>query len=43
MLTELTDDLLDLTARDIGRHGPRLALHLTLCCCSTCCHCVANC
>lgn len=42
MLTELTDDLLDLTARDVGRSGPRLAFTLSLCSC-TCCHCVAFC
>ncbi|HET7043206.1 MAG TPA: hypothetical protein VFI37_00020 [Gaiellaceae bacterium] len=42
MFDELTSDLLDLTARELGRRRPRLAMNLAICTC-TCCACVAFC
>ena len=42
MLDVVTTDLLDLTARELGRSGPRLAMNLTICSC-TCCSCLAFC
>ncbi len=43
MLDELTDDLLDLTAHEVGHALPRLAMTLTICSCTTCCACIAYC
>ena len=39
MLRQLTDDLLDLVAGEIGYRQASPALTLDACCCSCCCDC----
>lgn len=43
MLTTLTNDLLDLTAAQVGHRGARLAIQLEACCCCSCCTCIFVC
>ena len=40
MFRQLTNDLLDLTASEVGHRGARAALTLSACCCSCCCDCL---
>jgi hypothetical protein len=39
MLSKLTSDLLDLTAKEVGYGRARAAITLSACCCSCCCDC----
>lgn len=39
MLRQLTDDLLDLAANEVGFRHARAAMNISVCCCSCCCDC----
>ncbi len=39
MLRQLTEELLDLTAAEVGYRHARAAMTLSACCCSCCCNC----
>jgi hypothetical protein len=43
MFKQLTDDLLDLTAKEVGHRRAGAALTLSACCCSCCCDCIFLC
>ena len=39
MFRNLTNDLLDLTATEVGFRHARAAVNIEVCCCSCCCDC----
>jgi hypothetical protein len=43
MFTNLTGELLDLSAAEVGTRRVRLAMNLEACCCCSCCTCGITC